>query len=120
MYSTYEGAICSVRVVYGWCNVMSEREVSWGEIFAYDLPTPKVETKRKCACGGRNCQTAKRIKCVCRCHSEFHGAANRRGMEPLEKALGLEKEVPQRSTLPLGDLALSRELSGLAEVEGEI
>jgi hypothetical protein len=93
---------------------MSGKEVSWGEIFAYDLPTPKVESKRKCACGGKNCQTAKRIKCVCRCHSEFHGAANRRGMEPLDKALGLEKDT-QRVTLPLGDLALDLELSGRLE-----
>jgi hypothetical protein len=37
-------------------------------------------------------------------------------MEPLDKTLGLVKEAPA----PLGDLGLSRELSGLAEVDGEI
>ena len=84
------------------------KSVEWNRIFAYDVALPKVESKRKCACGGRNCQTAKRIKCVCRCHSEFHGAANRRGMSPLDEPLGLVKEAPA----PLGDLGLTLELSG--------
>jgi len=66
-------------------------ERDWTRIFAYDVALPKIESKRKCACGGKNCQTAKKIKCVCRCHSEFHGAANRKGMEPLDKTLGLEE-----------------------------
>jgi len=70
-------------------------EVAWTKLFAYDLPTPKKITKTKCACGGKNCQTAKKIKCVCRCHSEFHGAANRKGMEPLDKTLGFKREAPR-------------------------
>jgi hypothetical protein len=98
-------------------------EVAWTKMFAFALPNPVKAKSTKCVCGGKNCQTAKKIKCVCRCHSEFHGAANRKGMEPLDKPLGLDgltvtvtKEAPK----PLGDLALSRELSGRAEVDGEI
>jgi hypothetical protein len=67
-------------------------EKNWKDIFAYDLPNPAKPKPTKCTCGGKNCQTAKHIKCVCRCHSEFHGIANRAGMEPLDKVLGLETE----------------------------
>jgi hypothetical protein len=81
-------------------------------MFAFALPNPVKVQATKCACGGKNCQTAKRIKCVCRCHSEFHGAANRKGMDPLDKALGLEKEAPKS----VADLALDLELSGRLEV----
>ena len=49
------------------------------------------------------------MKCACRCHSEFHGVANRRGMEPLDDALGLVKEAPKT----LGDLALDLELGAI-------
>ena len=83
-------------------------EVAWTKMFAFALPNPVKAKSTRCVCGGKNCQTAKKIKCVCRCHSEFHGAANRKGMEPLDKALGLEKEAP----VPLGDLGLNLELSG--------
>ena len=72
----------------------------------------------KCVCGGKNCQTAKKIKCACACHSANHGAANRVGMEPLDKTLGLDgltvtvtKEAPKL----LGDLALNLEFSGTLE-----
>jgi hypothetical protein len=73
---------------------MTEKEVPWTKMFAFDLPAKKKTSAGKCACGGKNCQTAKKIKCVCRCHSQFHGAANRVGMEPLDKALGFETEAP--------------------------
>jgi hypothetical protein len=90
-------------------------EVAWTKMFAFALPNPVKAKSTRCVCGGKNCQTAKKIKCVCRCHSEFHGAANRKGMEPLDKTLGFEREAPR-----LHDLALDRELSGRAEVDGEI
>ncbi len=94
------------------------KSVEWTRIFAYALPNPVKVQSTKCVCGGKNCQTAKKIKCVCRCHSEFHGAANRRGMEPLEKALGLDgltMTVTKEAPAPLGDLALNLEFSGRLE-----
>jgi len=66
-------------------------EVAWTKMFAFALPNPVKAKSTRCVCGGKNCQTAKRIKCVCRCHSQFHGIEQRRGMEPLDKALGLER-----------------------------
>jgi len=102
---------------------MTERELEWNRMFAFALPNPVKARTTKCVCGGKNCQTAKRIRCVCRCHSEFHGAANREGMPKLDKLLeldGLTVTARQTGIAPLGDLALSRELSGLAELEGEI
>jgi hypothetical protein len=103
---------------------MSEREVPWSKMFAYDLPTPKKIAKAKCTCGNDSCKNAKKIKCTCRCHSEFHGASNRIGMEPLDKALGLDgltvtvtkedpKPLPSRPRI--GDLALDLELAGRLE-----
>jgi hypothetical protein len=92
------------------------KELEWNRMFAYALPNPVKPKSTKCTCGGKNCQTAKHIKCTCRCHSQFHGVANRVGMKPLDKALGLSKT----GTETLGDLGLTRELSGLAELEGEI
>jgi len=88
---------------------MSEREVLWDKLFAYDVARPKRE-KRKCACGHLSCRTAKKIKCVCSCHAQFHGVENRRGMQPLDKTLGIEREAPR-----LHDLALDLELSGRTE-----
>jgi len=96
------------------------KELEWNRMFACDLPEPVKARTTKCTCGNDSCKNAKKIKCTCRCHSEFHGVANRKGMEPLDKALGLDgltvtatKETPK----PLGDLALSLELSGRAELE---
>jgi hypothetical protein len=91
------------------------KELDWNRMFALALPNQVKAKSTKCACGGKNCQTAKKIKCVCRCHSEFHGAANRKGMEPLDKTLGLERDT-RHVSLPLGDLALNLELSGRLEV----
>ena len=45
---------------------------------------------RKCTCGSTNCKRAKKILCTCKCHSLHHGEANRVGMEPLDKTLGLD------------------------------
>jgi hypothetical protein len=70
------------------------REVSWKRLFACELAPPKVEasvTVKKCRCGNGNCRTAKRILCTCSCHSTNHGAANRAGVESLDKSLGLDK-----------------------------
>ena len=74
------------------------KEVTWTEILRPAPFTIRPSNSRKCTCGGKNCQTAKKIKCTCRCHSENHGAANRVGMEPLDKTLGLDVEAPA----PLG------------------
>jgi hypothetical protein len=93
---------------------MPEKEVEWNRMFAYALPNPVKAKSTKCTCGGKNCQTAKKIKCTCRCHSQFHGVANRRGMEPLDKALGLDRT----GTEPLRDLALNLELSGSPDFLG--
>jgi len=92
------------------------KEANWTEILRPAPFTIRPSNSRKCTCGNGNCRTAKRIRCTCSCHNVNHGAANRVGMEPLDKTLGLVKEAPA----PLGDLGLSRELSGLAEVDGEI
>jgi len=89
-------------------------EVSWEKVFAYDLAKPKEEPNgKKCKCGNVSCKRAKRIRCVCACHAEHHGEEQRRGMEPLDKILGLDMSEPYL-TRPLGDLALDRELSGRA------
>jgi hypothetical protein len=93
---------------------MTERMKAWQDMFAFDLPAVRPAKVSHECCDA--CKEAREIKCVCTCGGKNHGVANRQGMEPLDKALGLEKEAPG----PLGDLGLSRELSGLAEVEGEI
>jgi len=77
------------------------KEVNWESIFA--RPKPKIEMHfgKKCTCGNKNCQTAKRIRCTCSCHNVNHGAANREHMPKLDKLLqldGLEIEAPA----PLG------------------
>jgi hypothetical protein len=77
------------------------KEANWTEILRPAPFTIRPSNSRKCTCGGKNCQTAKKIKCTCRCHSENHGAANREGMPKLDKLLhldGLEIEAPA----PLG------------------
>jgi len=77
------------------------KELEWNRLFAFALPNPAKARTTKCVCGGKNCQSAKKIKCVCRCHSENHGSANREHMPKLDKLLhldGLEIEAPA----PLG------------------
>lgn len=92
------------------------KEANWTEILRPAPFTIRPDKSRKCTCGNGNCRTAKRIRCTCSCHSENHGSANREGMSPLDKTLGLEKEAPA----PLGDLGLNLELSGRSELEGMI
>ena len=78
-------------------------EVDWSRLFAYDLAKPKVETTKQCRCGNKNCQTAKRIRCTCGCHSVNHGIANREGMQPLDKVL-FEKEAVAPKLIPWFDI----------------
>jgi len=92
------------------------KEANWTEILRPAPFTIRPTKTHKCNCGNANCKHAKKIRCECGCGGSGHGQENRVGMEPLDKTLGLEIEAPA----PLGDLGLSRELSGLAEVEGEI
>ena len=67
-------------------------QVGW-EMFQVDEPNNDANDigKERCTCGGKNCRTAKHIKCVCRCHSQFHGIEQRRDMQPLDGVLGLER-----------------------------
>jgi len=74
---------------------MDGKEVSWGEIFAYALPTPVKSKPTKCTCGNSNCKHAKRVRCVCGCGGISHGQENRKGMSPLDKVLGLETDPPR-------------------------
>lgn len=69
---------------------MSEKEIAWERMFAFAPATSLVAKAKKCTCGGSNCVSAKKIKCVCRFHSENHGAANRVGMPRLETLLELD------------------------------
>jgi hypothetical protein len=78
-------------------------EVPWTKLFAYDLPAVRPAKILHECCDA--CKEAREIKCVCACGGKNHGAANRAGMEPLDKALGLEKEAPA----PLGDPGLNLE-----------
>jgi len=65
---------------------------NWERIFSVDTSTTELpDIVKKCSCGSATCKRAKKIKCVCRCHSEFHGIEQRRGMQPLDKALGLDR-----------------------------
>jgi len=80
-------------------------EVSWTKLFALDLPAVRPAKIPQECCDA--CKEAREIKCVCACGGKNHGVANRKGMEPLDKALGLE-----RGEQPLGDLALDLEFSG--------
>jgi len=85
------------------------KELEWNRMFAFDLPArQRGKIPHECSAA---CQEAREIKCVCACGGKNHGAANRQGMEPLDKALGLDKEAPA----PLGDLGLNLELSGRLE-----
>lgn len=59
-------------------------------MFAFALPNPVKAQTTKCTCGNDSCKNAKKIKCTCSCHSANHGAANRAGMEPLDKLLQIE------------------------------
>jgi hypothetical protein len=90
------------------------KELEWTRMFAFDPPAVRPAKVSHECCDA--CKEAREIKCVCACGGKNHGAANRKGMSPLDEPLGLVKETPA----PLGDLGLSRELSGLAELEGEI
>jgi hypothetical protein len=97
------------------------KELEWNRMFSYDLPAVRPAKNPHECCDA--CKEAKEVKCVCPCGGKNHGVANRVGMEPLEKALGLDGltvTVTKEAPALLGDLALSRELSGLAELEGEI
>jgi len=67
------------------------KEANWTEILRPAPFTIRPSNNRKCTCGNGNCRTAKRIRCTCSCHNVNHGSANRVGMEPLDKALGLDK-----------------------------
>ena len=67
------------------------KEASWTEILRPAPFTIRPSNSRKCTCGNGNCRTAKRIRCTCSCHNVNHGAANRVGMEPLDKTLGLDR-----------------------------
>jgi len=92
------------------------KEVSWTKLFAYDLPAVRpAKVSHECCAA---CREARDITCVCACGGKNHGVANRSGMEPLDKTLGLDglvvtvtKEAPK----PLGDLALGLEFSGRLE-----
>ena len=95
---------------------MTAKEVSWTKLFAFDLPAVRPTTIPHECCDA--CKEAREIKCVCACGGKNHGVANRAGMEPLDKALGLDgltvtvmKEAPK----PLADLALDLEFSGRLE-----
>ena len=67
------------------------KELDWNRMFAYDLPArPPGKIPHDC-CDA--CREARDITCTCSCGGKNHGAANRQGMEPLDKALGLEKEA---------------------------
>jgi len=90
-------------------NERKERGVSWTKLFAFDLPARQPSKNPHECCAA--CKEAREIKCVCACGGKNHGAANRVGMEPLDKTLGLEKEAPAS----LGDLGLNLELSGRLE-----
>jgi hypothetical protein len=76
-------------------------------MFTFDLPAVRPAKNPHECCDA--CREAREIKCVCACGGKNHGVANRKGMEPLDKALGLEKP-----DLP-GDLALGLEFSGRLE-----
>lgn len=88
-------------------------EKKWENIFAFAPAEPVKVKSNRCSCGGSNCKTAKGFVCRCSCKHLNHGQEQRRGMEALDKALGLEKESP----VSLGDLGLNLELSGRAELE---
>ena len=83
------------------------KELEWNRLFAYDLPAVRPTKIPHECCDA--CKEAREIKCVCTCGGKNHGATNRKGMEPLDKTLGLEKP-----DLP-GDLALGLEFSGRLE-----
>jgi hypothetical protein len=71
---------------------MDEKEVSWTKLFAFDLPAVRPAKVSHECCDA--CKEAREIKCVCACGGKNHGAANRAGMEPLDKTLGLEAPAP--------------------------
>jgi len=74
------------------------KEVPWTKLFAYDGPAEvEVQKAKKCRCGNESCKRAKHIRCVCGCHAENHGMEQRRGMEPLDRILGLETEISRGS-----------------------
>jgi hypothetical protein len=87
-------------------NGTNEKELAWERMFSLDLPAVRPAKVSHECCDA--CKEAREIKCVCTCGGKNHGVANRAGMEPLDKALGLVKEAP----VPLGDLGLNLELSG--------
>jgi len=74
------------------------KEVSWESIFAQPKAKIEMHFAKKCTCGNGTCKRAKHIRCVCGCHGIAHGIEQRKGMSPLDEALGLVKEAPA----PLG------------------
>ena len=59
----------------------------------HDLPAVRPAKNPHECCDA--CREAREIKCVCACGGNNHGVANRAGMSPLDKTLGLEKEAPE-------------------------
>ena len=70
---------------------MSEKEIAWERMFAFAPAEPVKAKSNRCSCGGSNCKTAKGFVCRCSCKHLNHGQEQRRGMEALDKALGLDK-----------------------------
>ena len=92
------------------------KELDWNRMFALDLPAVRPAKVSHECCDA--CKEAREIKCVCACGGKNHGVANRAGMEPLDKTLGLDGltvTVTKEDPKPLGDLALDLEFSGRLE-----
>lgn len=79
------------------------KELEWNRMFAFDLPAVRPAKIPHECCDA--CKEAREIKCVCACGGKNHGVANRQGMQPLDRTLGLEEEA----AAALGDPGLNLE-----------
>jgi hypothetical protein len=88
---------------------MTEKEVAWTKMFAYDLPAVRpAKIPRDCC---EACVMAREIKCVCRCGGANHGSALKKDIKRLDEFTGPNAQA-------IGDLALDLELSGSPDFLG--
>lgn len=61
-------------------------EKDWRELFqVQEIPEPYTGLPTQPGECNSNCQLAKELKCVCKCHGKNHGAALKQHIQPLDQ-----------------------------------
>jgi hypothetical protein len=65
---------------------MTEKELEWTRLFAYDLPAVRPAKVPHECCDA--CREAKELKCVCACGGKNHGSALKKDLKRLDEFTG--------------------------------